>query len=186
MKRALKLSLLWLGIVAAFTFYGYFICGDSEIRSQANYGPRFTLECRTENAVLWGGFGLGLATWFALGLLTVSLVRRRQLKWGWAVLLLAASAIASTVLAAAAMVIAQYTVPVWIRYDKWNMSTLFMTVFILRMAAVGFVVLSICVLIARIRRKNETNVLVDRAALDAASDLWLRIEHQKTGANEGK
>jgi hypothetical protein len=158
MKKVIMLPLLWIGILGGFLYYGYFICGDADIRSQAYLGPQFALECRTENAVLWGGFGIGLATCIVAGLLIVSLVRRRHLKWGWAVLFLAASAIGSSVLTAVGIETARNCVPFEILHGESGMNIYFMTSFTELVVALGFVVFSVWVVCARMKNRDEARV----------------------------
>jgi len=149
MKKAIMLSLLWLGILGAFIFYGYFICGDADIQSQACLGPRFSLECRTENAVLWGGFGVGLATCTTIGFLIVGLVRTKHLGKALAMLLLLVSALCSTILTPVSINVASVSVSVEILHGESGMLVLFQTGLMLFWAALTFVVFTIWVLLSK-------------------------------------
>lgn len=158
MKKAITLCLLWLGIVGIYIFYGYCVTGDNDdVQTQASYlGPQFLLETRTEYAVLWGGFGIGLATCVTVGLALVGLARSGRLHAAWAVLLLLISAAGSTVLTSISMDVAQDLIPFKIFEGESGLLPLFQTGGMFLTAAFSFLVFLVWIFLPK--RKKEIAV----------------------------
>lgn len=160
MKKTITLCLLWLGIVGIYIYYGYFVTPDSdEYRNEATnlgLGPQFLLETRTEYAVLWGGYGIGLATCVTVGLAIVGLARSGRLHAAWAVLLFLISAAGSTVLTSISMDIAQDLIPFKIFEGESGLLPLFQIGGMFLTAAFSFVVFSIWIFLPK--RKKEIAV----------------------------
>lgn len=158
MKKAIILCPLWLCILGIYIFYGYCVVGTSDdYRTEASYmGPQFLLKMRTQWAVLWGGYGIGLATCVTVGLLLVSLARAGRLQKGWALLLLLVSAACSTILTPFSISFARDSVPVEILDGESGLLPFFQAVLMFYTAALSFVVFSVWIFLPK--RKKQIAV----------------------------
>lgn len=87
----LKLTLLWVAIVATITGPGYY-SGGTQIQ-----GESFMRQAAIESGILWAGLAVGIATCVTAGLFILSRVHVRRLSVGWAVLWLLFSSVGSAI-----------------------------------------------------------------------------------------
>ena len=135
-----RFGLLWVGLIVLFACYGFFGPGESDTHYDTAY----------REALMYGAFGIGVATCPTVGLFLIGRTRSHGLGKGWALLILALStalSIATAPLAMAAADDALFNGRIF--HGESGLLIYAVAVWTLALGALGFIVFAICILCTR-------------------------------------
>jgi hypothetical protein len=153
-RTAIKLSLLWLAVLAAFGAYGFLGEGQSDGRT---YGTEFDLRGALQGMLIFGALGLAVATCLTTGILLLAKVRRSRLEKGWAILLLAAMPVPCALLTFLILQTLRAAIPWFLKEEQATLTVLGVSCWSLEGSALGCATVALLVMTAKTRPSNLVN-----------------------------
>ncbi len=150
-----RFVLLWFAITVAFEVYGFF-----KPEAQINGDP-FSIRTAVRGAVLFGIFGVGVATCATLGAFIVDRVYRRRIRKRWAIACLAGSSVVSAIATPLFGFIVHDRPPWYILGGEEALGIVDVTGWMIVAAGAGFVLFTVLVFLVAGQPESESPLSSD-------------------------